>query len=132
MPKTKQFDIKMTNGHRLYLRNKERERLERVTHTYKSDQHEPGDMVREFITSDEDTLREPSSMRPGFQIAPLFVLVENKGLFPVAWRCDSEQEAEGIIRSYQDDGKHIIIDIIEATPVTDAEYLVVEDLDIGY
>ncbi|MCP4257293.1 MAG: hypothetical protein GY774_07170 [Planctomycetes bacterium] len=132
MPKTKQFDIKMTNGHSLYLRNKERGRLERVTHICKSDQHEPGAMVREFITSGEDTLREPSSMRPGFQIAPLFVLVENKGLFPVAWRCDSEKEAEGTIRLYEKEAKHTVIDIIEATPVTDAEYLVVEDLDIGY
>ena len=89
-------------------------------------------MVREFITSGEDTLSEPSSMRPGFQIAPLFVLVENKGLFPVAWRCDSKKEAEGTIRLYEKEAKHTVIDIIEATPVTGAEYLVAEDLDIGY
>ena len=119
------YPITTQNGLKVYLKNRERGRLERVTHV-KSIQplvrrRSPigiKSAMARLVTTTSDTLPEPKDTSS----TTFFVFKEGE-LVPIVMRANGAREADNAATLFGEGKSYYTIEIIEETPSTNAMHL---------
>lgn len=119
------YPITTQNGLKVYLKNRERGRLERATHV-KSIQplvrrRSPigiKSAMARLVTTTSDTLPEPKDTSS----TTFFVFKEGE-LVPIVMRANGAREADNAATLFGEGKSYYTIEIIEETPITNAMHL---------